>query len=81
MDERPGLFTIVKAFADVERLRIIGILSRGTATAGQIAESLEMPFREAFNHISFLAETSAFFTASLPNVHRTSAMNWTRTPS
>jgi hypothetical protein len=39
----------------VERLRIIGALTRGPARASDIAENLGMPFRDAIDHLAFLA--------------------------
>ena len=55
MDTQPGMLDFVKAMSDVERLRIIGVLTRGPATVSQVAERLGMPFRDAFEHFSFLA--------------------------
>jgi hypothetical protein len=54
MDIEPQLLDFVKAMADVERLRIIGALTRGPATASKVADELGVPFREAFEHLSFL---------------------------
>lgn len=54
METQPAMLDFVKAMSDVERLRIIGALTRGPASAPQVAERLGMPFREAFEHLSFL---------------------------
>jgi len=55
MDTQPEMLNFVKAMSDVDRLRIIGALTRGPATASQVAEHLGMPFRDVFQHLSFLA--------------------------
>ncbi len=55
MEPQPEILDFVKAMSDVERLRIIGVLTRGPTTADQVAKSLGMQFREAFNHLAFLA--------------------------
>ncbi len=55
MDTQPEMLNFVKAMSDVERLRIIGALTVGSATVSQVAERLGMPFRDAFEHLSFLA--------------------------
>lgn len=54
MNSEPQILDFVKAMSDVERLRIIGILTRGPADAAQVAEGLGVPFRDAFEHLSFL---------------------------
>ena len=55
MDEKPETLDFVKAMSDVDRLRIIGLLTQKSASAKLVADELRMPFREAFNHLSFLA--------------------------
>lgn len=55
MDEKPEMLDFVKAMSDADRLRIIGLLTQKSASAKQVADELHMPFREAFNHLSFLA--------------------------
>lgn len=56
MDSQPKVLDFVKAISDVERLRVIGVLTRGSANASQVAESLGVPFRDAMNHLAFLAD-------------------------
>ena len=48
MDERSKVLDFVKAVSDADRLRIIGVLVGRTATIREVAEQLDMPFREAF---------------------------------
>jgi hypothetical protein len=49
------MLDFVKALTHADRLRIVGALTiRKHATAKEIAESLNLPFREAFNHLAFL---------------------------
>jgi hypothetical protein len=56
MDQDPELMSFVKALASADRLRIIGVLVRGKSTQSDIAEQLQLPIRDAFNHLSFLVE-------------------------
>lgn len=53
--DQPEMLDFVKAVSDVERLRIIGALTRGPARAADIAKKLGMPFRDAIGHLTFLA--------------------------
>ena len=46
MNEHPEILSFVKAMASAERLRIIGILTRGRATQAEIAEQLHLPINE-----------------------------------
>jgi hypothetical protein len=52
--EQPNMLDFVKAMSDAERLKIIGMLTQRPATAQEVAAELGVPFREAFNHLSFL---------------------------
>jgi hypothetical protein len=44
----------VKALSDPDRLRIIGMLSQGNATRGEIAEKLKLTPKDSFTHLGFL---------------------------
>ncbi len=54
MAETPELLDFVKAMADVERLRIIGLLARGRANQSEIAGRLNMRLRDIVDHLAFL---------------------------
>ena len=54
MDGTPNMLDFVKAMSDADRLRIIGVLAQHSATLKQIASELDMTFRDAFYHLSFL---------------------------
>ncbi len=54
MNETPNMLDFVKATSDADRLRIIGVLARHSATIKQIASELNMTFRDAFDHLSYL---------------------------
>lgn len=54
MSENFIMLDVVKAASNPDRLRIIGALTRGPASAVQIAEALGISFRKAFNHLAFL---------------------------
>ena len=48
------LIDFVKAMADVDRLRIIGVLARQSANRSEIAGHLNMPLRDVVDHLAFL---------------------------
>ena len=54
MNNTPNILDFVKAASDTNRLRIIGVLAQKPATIKEIAHELDLPFRKAFNHISYL---------------------------
>lgn len=54
MEDNPQVLDFVKAVADADRLRIIGMLAQRPATIREVATALGMPFREAFGHLGML---------------------------
>lgn len=54
MKDSHQLIDFVKAMADVDRLRIIGILAMQPASHSEIAARLNMPVRDVFTHLAFL---------------------------
>ena len=48
------LLDFVKAMADVDRLRIIGVLARRRANKSEIAGRLKLPLRDVVDHLAFL---------------------------
>ena len=54
MNDTSDMLDFVKAASDANRLRIIGVLAEKPSTVGEIAAELDLPFRKAFNHISYL---------------------------
>jgi hypothetical protein len=54
MSETPDLLAFVKALSNADRLRILGVLARGSADADRVAAELGLPLREAFGHLAFL---------------------------
>lgn len=54
MSNQPEVLDFVKAMASADRLRIVGVLVRGPATRAEIAEQLNLPVRDVFQHLSFL---------------------------
>lgn len=54
MSEPREFLDFVKAMADVDRLRIVGILARERASQAEIAGHLNMPLRDVVDHLSFL---------------------------
>ena len=59
METKPEMLDFVKAMSNVDRLRIIGLLAQKAASIKQVADELHMPFRDAFQHLSFLAHVGA----------------------
>lgn len=49
--EQNAMTEFVKALSDADRLRIIGALTKQPATAKELAEALELPFRSVINHL------------------------------
>ena len=54
MNNTPDMLDFVKAASDADRLRIIGVLALRPATIKEIAQELDLPFRQAFNHLAYL---------------------------
>jgi len=54
MNDSHELLDFVKAMADVDRLRIIGVLARQSANRSEIAGHLNMPLRDVVDHLAFL---------------------------
>ena len=53
-DSHDELLDFVKAMADVDRLKIIGILAMQHANQSEIAGRLNMPLRDVVDHLAFL---------------------------
>ena len=54
MSEANEMLDFVKAMADADRLRIIGVLARRRANKSEIAGRLNMPLRDVVDHLAFL---------------------------
>jgi hypothetical protein len=54
MKDSNELLDFVKAMADVDRLKIIGILAKERSNQSEIAGRLNMPLRDVVNHLAFL---------------------------
>lgn len=54
MEDSNELLDFVKAMADVDRLKIIGILVQERSSHSEIANRLNMPVRDVVSHLSFL---------------------------
>ena len=54
MNDSHELLDFVKAMADVDRLRIIGVLAKRRANRSEIAGRLNMPLRDIVDHLAFL---------------------------
>ena len=54
MKDSHELLDFVKAMADVDRLRIVGILAQENAGQVKIAGHLNMPLRDVVDHLAFL---------------------------
>jgi len=52
----PKMLDFVKAMSDVDRLRIIGLLSLRPASAMQVADELHLPPSDAHGHLEYLAK-------------------------
>jgi hypothetical protein len=54
MNEQPEILSFVKAMADADRLRIVGLLSRGSKRAAEIASALGMHLSDVNRHLEQL---------------------------
>lgn len=54
MNDDTEMLDFVKALADADRLKIVGMLGQVPATLLQIKEGLSLSTREVFNHLEFL---------------------------
>jgi hypothetical protein len=52
--ESNEMLEFVKALSHADRLRVLGVLARKSASANEIAADLGMPFREAYQHLVML---------------------------
>jgi len=56
MNDKHEILDFVKAMADVDRLRIIGVLAKKKANQSEIAGQLNLPLRDVVNHLDFLEQ-------------------------
>ena len=54
MNDSHEILDFVKAMADVDRLRIIGVLAKRKANKSEIAGRLNLPLRDVVDHLAFL---------------------------
>jgi hypothetical protein len=54
MNNSPEMLDLIKAASDPDRLRIIGSLAHHPDTVKSVARELDIPFRQAFNHLAYL---------------------------
>jgi hypothetical protein len=54
MNTQPDMLDFLKAASDVDRLRIIGLLTQRNATRAEIAKELNLSARDSVNHLAFL---------------------------
>jgi len=78
MNKPPEMIDFLKAMSDVDRLRIIGVLAQGEFNRDEIANQLHLPFREAFQHLTYLQyagiveETEGLFKLNLQKLEEMS---------
>ena len=78
MEKSPEIVDFLKAMADVDRLRIIGVLAQGNTKRDDIADQLHIPVRDALQHLSFLEyvgiveETDGLYTLNLNKLEKMS---------
>jgi len=54
MESNPNMLDFVKAMADADRLRIIGVLAQRAEPAEKVASELGMPVQDVFSHLEML---------------------------
>jgi hypothetical protein len=78
MDEKQlneAVIEFFKAFSNLERLRIAGLLVNESLTPGQVAERLGMPIKEATNHLGYLAHWG--YLKNVANTYQLDKETWT----
>ena len=58
MNDTYELLDFIKAMADADRLRIIGVLAKHSANKSEIAGRLNLPLRDVVDHLSFLEQVN-----------------------
>ena len=59
MNTNPEMLDFVKAMSNPDRLRIIGLLSQGSATRAGVAERLNLSAKDSLDHLAFLEHVGA----------------------
>ena len=54
MNAKPEKLAFLKAAMNADRLRIVGLLTRGGATRAEVAAALNLSARDSLNHIAYL---------------------------
>ena len=54
MHANPEMLDFLKAMSDADRLRIIGLLTRKSASRAELAAKLNLPLRDLVDHLAFL---------------------------
>jgi hypothetical protein len=54
MNNKDEMLNFVKALANADRLKIVGMLVSQPASLSEITQGLSLPSREVFNHLAFL---------------------------
>src|SRR5512141_1205062 len=54
MEPNPNMLDFVKAMADADRLRIIGVLAQRPAAAAKVASELGIPMKDAVDQLETL---------------------------
>jgi predicted ArsR family transcriptional regulator len=57
--EQNQMLEFVKALGHADRLRVVGVLTKSPASIKQVAEALNIPFRDAMNHLAYLEHIGA----------------------
>jgi hypothetical protein len=57
--EQNQMLEFVKALGHADRLRVVGVLTKAPASIKQVAEALNIPFRDAMNHLAYLEHIGA----------------------
>jgi hypothetical protein len=63
MLENSEILDFVKALANADRLKIVGMLSQNPARLSEIVSGLSLPTREVFDHLTFLEHVGVIHIA------------------
>lgn len=63
------VYPILKALASKERMQILGLLSRGYRSIGELSRNLGMPFSSTAFHVRMLEDAGLVVSETRPGVH------------
>jgi hypothetical protein len=57
--EQNQMLEFIKALGHADRLRVVGVLTKTPASIKQVSQALDIPFKDAMNHLAYLEHIGA----------------------